>query len=144
MQDRPTARELLDAAEDFLRSDLRGRLEGRDAFLALVTANVLGIVKRELDSFEASNAAEAERLRTLLGAMPEIGEIGLLELNRELCRRIRSGAIGVGDERLVDHLVRTTLAKVAVDNPRYAGYRTALRYWPLHAPAAAGTFDARR
>ena len=139
MQDRPTLRELLDAAEDFLRTDLRPQLTGHAAFHTLVTANVLAIVKRELDSFEAVNAAELERLRALLGT-----EGGLRELNRELCRRIRAGEIAIADAQLVDHLIRTTLAKIAIDNPRYAGYRTALRHWPEGAPPETATFDTRR
>ena len=64
MQDRPTLRELLDAAEDFLRTDLRPQLSGAAQFHTLVTANVLSIIKRELDGYETFNAEEAERLRT--------------------------------------------------------------------------------
>ena len=139
MQDRPTLRELLDAAEDYLRTDLRPQLEGHAAFHTLVTANVLAIVKRELDSFETVNAAELERLRGLLDT-----EGGLAELNRELCRRIRAGEIAIDDGKLVDHLIRTTLAKIAIDNPRYAGYRTAQRHWPECAPPETGIFDTRR
>ncbi|HVR28633.1 MAG TPA: DUF6285 domain-containing protein [Thermoanaerobaculia bacterium] len=139
MQDRPTLRELLDAAEDYLRTDLRPQLEGHAAFHTLVTANVLAIVKRELDGFETWNAAELERLRAILG-----GEGGLHELNVELCRRIRAGEIPIDDPRLLDHLIRSTLAKVAIDNPRYAGYQKALRQWPQCAPPDAATFDTRR
>src|SRR6185503_9049396 len=92
MQDRPTLRELLDAAEDFLRTDLRPQLEGAAQFHTLVTANVLAIVKRELDGWETFNRAEAERLRALLGG--GAGE-SLRELNVELCRRIRAGEIAI-------------------------------------------------
>ena len=42
MQDRPTLRELLDAAEDWLRTDLRPQLTGAVQFHSLVVANVLG------------------------------------------------------------------------------------------------------
>lgn len=139
MQDRPTIRELLDAVEDYLRADLRPQLQGHAAFHTLVAANALAIVKRELDSFATVNAAELDRLRALLGA-----EGDLVELNRELCRRIRSGEIALDDAKLLDHLVRTTLAKNATDNPRYAGYRTALRQWPDLAPAPVSVFDTRR
>src|SRR5687767_11546985 len=114
MQDRPTLRELLDAVEDYLRTDLRPQLSGHAAFHTLVAANALAIVKRELDSFGTVNAAELERLRALLGA-----EGGLEELNRELCRRIRAGGIALDDAQLVEHLIRTTLVKNATDNPRY-------------------------
>jgi hypothetical protein len=139
MQDRPTLRELLDAAEDYLRTDLRPQLQGHAAFHTLVTANVLAIVKRELDGFESSNRAELERLRGLLAI-----DGGLPELNVELCRRIRSGEIAIDDPALVEHLIRSTLAKIAIDNPRYAGYQKALRHWQDRAPATPPVFDTRR
>src|SRR6185503_3502619 len=88
MQDRPTLRELLDAADDFLRTDLRPQLSGAAQFHTLVTANVLSIIKRERDGYETFNAEEAERLRQLLGPG---ADGGLRELNFELCRRIRAG-----------------------------------------------------
>ena len=141
MQDRPKLRELLDAAEDYLRTDLRPVLEGSPAFKVLVVANVLAIVKRELDGHEPFNAAEAERLRELLGAD---AETGLRELNVELCRRIRAGEIPIDRPELLDHLIRTTLAKGAIDNPRYAGHLRVLRKWPDKAPDAPPTFDTRR
>jgi len=141
MQDRPTLRELLDAAEDFLRTDLRPQLSGAAQFHTLVTANVLAIVKRELDGWETFNRAEAERLRALLGG--GAGE-SLRELNVELCRRIRAGEIAIERPDLIDHLIRTTLAKGAIDNPRYAGHLRALRQWPDHAPPDSAPCDTRR
>jgi hypothetical protein len=141
MQDRPTLRELLDAAEDWLRTDLRPQLTGSAQFKTLVVANVLGIVKRELDGYESFNAAEEERLRELLG--PGAGG-GLRELNVELSRRIRAGEIAIDREDLIDHLIRTTLAKGAIDNPRYAGHLRVQKQWPDKAPAAPTTFDTRR
>jgi hypothetical protein len=141
MQDRPTVRELLDAAEDWLRTDLRPQLTGAAQFKSLVVANVLAIVKRELDGFEGCNAEEARRLRALLGTGDDGG---LPDLNVELCRRIRAGEIAIDDAALIDHLIRTTLAKGAIDNPRYAGHVKALRQWPDRAPAEPAPFDTRR
>jgi hypothetical protein len=141
MQDRPTLRELLDAAEDYLRNDLRPQLEGSPAFKVLVIANVLAIVKRELDGYEAFHAAEADRLRALLRTETEAG---LRELNVELCRRIRAGELEIDDAALVDHLIRTTLAKGSIDNPRYAGHRRVLERWPEKAPPSPAGFDTRR
>ena len=141
MQDRPTLRELLDAAEDFLRTDLRPQLSGAAQFHTLVTANVLSIIKRELDGYESFNAEEAERLRQLLGPG---ADGGLRELNFELCRRIRAGEIAIDRAELIDHLIRTTLAKGAIDNPRYAGHLRVLRQWREKAPAEPAVFDTRR
>ena len=141
MQDRPTLRELLDAAEDWMRTDLRPQLSGAAQFHSLVVANVLAIVKRELDGYESFNAAEADRLRALLGAGPDQG---VRELNVELCRRIRAGEIAIDDAQLVDHLIRTTLAKGSIDNPRYAGHQRVLKQWPEKAPPSPAVFDTRR
>ena len=141
MQDRPTLRELLDAAEDWMRTDLRPQLTGAAQFHSLVVANVLAIVKRELDGYEAFNADEARRLRELLG--PGV-EGGVRELNVELCRRIRAGEMAIDREDLIDHLIRTTLAKGSIDNPRYAGHLRVLRQWPDKAPPEPAVFDTRR
>ena len=57
----------------------------------------------------------------------ENGSDGPLEAqNRELCRAIRAGEIVLDAPGLLEHLRATTLAKLAVDQPRYSGYRRAL------------------
>ena len=40
--------------------------------------------------------------------------------------RIRAGELTLETPGLADHLWATTLAKLAVDQPNYAGYRAAL------------------
>lgn len=121
MQDQPSTAELVGAVEDFLRNVAMKQLEGHAQFHARVSANALAIVKRELELGPAQDAAELHRLRELLG------EDGPLEtLNRALCRRIREGELGLDDEGLIAHLWATTLDKVAIDQPRYSGYRRAL------------------
>ncbi len=122
MQNRPSMSELLEAVEEFLREDAMKGLAGRSGFHARVAANVVGIVRRELANSGEDLAEERRGLLALLGKPRDTGE-DLSELNVELCRRIRTGELGLEDPRLVEHLRRTTLAKLAVDNPRYAGYR---------------------
>lgn len=118
MHDQPSSAELAGAVEQFLRDVVMKQLEGHAAFHARVAANALGIVKRELELGPAQFAAEKERLEALLG------ETGSLEqLNRELCRRIRDGAVGTDTPGLVDHLWSTTLEKLAIDQPNYSGYK---------------------
>ena len=63
-------------------------------------------------------------------ALERLGELldrrgSFEELELELCRRIREGEIGLDSPGLVEHLRATTLAKLAVDQPRYASYRRA-------------------
>ena len=66
-------------------------------------------------------AAERERLSALLG-----GEAPLEVQNRALCRAIRAGEITLDTPGLREHLRATTLAKLAVDQPSYSGYRRAI------------------
>ncbi len=121
MHDQPTPIELVGAVEDFLRAVAMKQLEGHAQFHARVAANALAIVKRELELGPDQNEAELERLRDLLG------QDGDLEtLHRALCRRIRDNELALDDEALVAHLWASTLGKVAVDQPRYSGFRRAL------------------
>ena len=121
MQDQPTASELVGAVADFIRNHAMPQLQGHAAFHARVAANALDIVKRELEVAPAANAEEASRLTTLLGM-----EASLEDLNRELCRRIETGEVGLDTPGLKDHLWRTTLTKLSIDQPNYSGYRRAL------------------
>ena len=121
MYDPPSAKTIVVAVREFLEQDAMPKLEGRSAFHARVAANALAIVERQLEQGPEQEAAEARRLAALLG-----GEGTLEEQNRELCRRIRAGAIGLESEALVEHLRETTLAKLAADQPRYSGYQRAL------------------
>ena len=60
-------------------------------------------------------------------AQPMLSEDGdLPTLNRALALRIRAGAMDLSTPGLADHLWATTLAKLAVDQPNYSGYRAAL------------------
>ena len=121
MHDRPSSAQLVAAVRDFLEKVAQPQLSGHSAFHARVAANALAIVERELALGAGQDAAELERLRGLLG------RDGPLESqNRELCRAIRSGEIGLDTPGLLEHLRATTLAKLAVDQPSYSGYRRAL------------------
>ena len=123
MQDRPRAPELIEAVREFIERILP-ELKGHSAFHGRVAANVLDIVRRELELAPATDAAEHARLRALLGADGDLGQ-----LNRLLCQRIASGDIGPDNPDLIEHLRATTLAKLAVDQPRYPGYQRALQRW---------------
>ena len=120
MDDRPSAAELVAAVRDFLEKTARPALSGHAAFHARVAANALALVERELLRGPEQDHAERARLRALLGRDGDLDA-----LNRELCRRIRSGDLGPDTPGLLAHLRETTLAKLAVDQPRYAGYRRA-------------------
>ena len=121
MQDQPTVSELVEAVADFIRNHAMPQLQGHAAFHARVAANALDIVRRELDVAPAANAEETSRLMALLGM-----EGSLEDLNRELCRLIETGEVGLDTPGLKDHLWRTTLTKLSIDQPNYSGYRRAL------------------
>ena len=117
MMDQPSAAELVTAVREFIEKHAIPQLSGRTAFHGRVAANALAIVARELEQGPAALAAETESLRALLG------EDGTPEaLNRELCRRLREGRIDPMDPALARHLVASTLVKVAIDQPTYAGF----------------------
>ena len=122
MYDRPELVELVRAVREFLEQRALPKLEGHTGFHARVSANALAIVERQLQLGPDAEAAEGARLRALLGR-----DGSLDELNRELCAAIRAGRIGLETPGLFEHLRETTLAKLAVDQPRYPSYRRALR-----------------
>lgn len=121
MQDDPTPVELLAAVATYLREELMPELSGRSAFLTRVSANACDLVRRQLESAAAYDAAEMGRLTALLSKSGT-----LEELNRELCERIEQGSMTLETPGLADHLWATTMEKLAIDQPQYAPYRRAL------------------
>jgi hypothetical protein len=120
MMDQPAIRELVEAVRDFLENRAMPELKGHTAFHARVAANALGIVARELELAGAATAQEKERLKTLLGCDGTVED-----MNRELCRRIRSSDLSLDAPGLADHLERTTRDKIAIDQPTYSGFKQA-------------------
>jgi hypothetical protein len=118
MQDEPTPTELIKAVADFLRKEIVPEIEGHNAFKLRVGINALDLVTRQLELQSVSDAAEAARLKELIGK-----DGPLDELNRELSSRIASGEADLQTPGLAEHLWQTTLAKLAVDQPNYASYK---------------------
>jgi hypothetical protein len=121
MQDQPSPSEIIGAVAAFLKNVVAAETTGATSFQARVAANALEMMKRELDTTPVEDAAELARLKALLGR-----DGGLFELNAELSRRIEAGEIDLATPGLKEHLWATTLAKLAVDQPTYGGYRAAL------------------
>jgi Domain of unknown function (DUF6285) len=138
------------------------------AYQARVAANMLDMVRRQGLLAPAAEAAECQRLRALLGepgaprAPDTAGTAGmtgttgatgmtgmtgaaseLASLNQRLTDDIARGRLGLDTPGLADHLWRTTLDKLAVDQPGYAGYLQALasaaNTAAPAAPAATGS-----
>ncbi len=122
MQDEPRAAEILPAIAKFLRETVTTDSSAHTLFQARVAANACDLAAREAQLAPASDAAELERLRTLLGR-----EGTLAELNAELAARIADGSLTLETPELKAHLWATSMAKLAVDQPSYASYRRALK-----------------
>ena len=112
MLDRPAALLLIAEARRALE---HGAAPG---FPQKVAANALGIAERELALGPEFERAVRERIGALLG---EFGSAG--EATEALCAAIRSGTLRLDDPMLIDHLIRTSVAKLAVDQPTYPAYR---------------------
>jgi uncharacterized protein DUF6285 len=121
MQDEPTPIELTKAVADFLRSEITPMISGHNAFKLRVAINTLDLVTRQLTLEEGSDAKEVERLASLLGMNGSV-----MELNRVLAERIAKGEVDLATPGLAEHLWRTTMDKLAVDQPNYASYKREL------------------
>ncbi len=121
MQDEPTPTELIKAVADFLRNEITPVIKGHNAFKLRVGINALDLVTRQLTLAEGSDAAEAGRLKELLGA-----DGPLIELNRSLSDKISKGGVDLQTPGLAEHLWQTTMDKLAVDQPNYASYKREL------------------
>jgi hypothetical protein len=121
MQDEPRPSEILGAVAAFLRGAATKESGPHIAFQLRVAGNALEIAQRGLDLAPAAEAEELARLKALLGR-----DGTLPELNAALALAIRAGEIDLTTPGLSDHLWATTMAKLAIDQPNYTGYRAAL------------------
>ncbi len=121
MQDHPHPSEIIAAVALFLKDEVASQTTGRLSFQARVAANALEMMTRQLDTQPAAEAAELISLKALLAID---GDLAML--NAEFARRLGAGEIDLTVPGVADHLWKTTLAKLAVDQPTYWGYRAAL------------------
>ncbi|MDA8654523.1 DUF6285 domain-containing protein [Alphaproteobacteria bacterium] len=124
MQDKPTIETLINAVSLFIKDVASPALSGRSLFHARVAQNVLAIVEREALYGAQFSSAQQDRLRLLLDMDGD-----LEALNKELCARIKDGRLSAEDVRA--HLVKSTMGKLSIDQPNYAGYLRARELgWP--------------
>ncbi len=115
MSGHPSAADLIDSVRAFL-VEVETRLSGREAFHAKVAGNVLALVERELR--RQPEHVEARALARLLGH-----EAPLAELRAEACTALRDGQLDADTPGLLDALTEATLARLAVDNPKFSTFR---------------------
>jgi hypothetical protein len=122
MQDRPTQDELLAALETFLDEQVVAKTEGALSFNGRVAANVVRMLRRELDHEDEALEREWAGLDSLLGAderpatRAELRD-ALSRRSEALCERIRDGAID--HEAAGAHVRQTVRDKLAVTNPAW-------------------------
>lgn len=114
MIEHPRAEELVEAVARWI-DGVRPSLAPRDAFLARVAVNALGVVRRELMEGPEAEAAARQRLSELLGR-----EGALAELNVELCERLREGRMDRDTPGLLAALKANVTEQIAIDQPSYA------------------------
>ena len=121
MQDQPSPTEVLAAVARFLKETVASETTGHTSFTARVAANALEMMARQIDLAPAAETEELARLKRILGLNGD-----LAALNAELARRIAEGGLDPTTTDVANHLWTTTLAKLAVDQPTYWGYRAVL------------------
>lgn len=119
--DMPRADELVTSVRDFLREDVMAATEGRANFLARVASNSLDIILREMDLGPRQRALELSRLQAFYGANDD-----LETLRWRLVNALRDGSQSLDDEALKSHLRQTVVNQIAIDQPRYSGFKTAV------------------
>ncbi|MGL3109055.1 DUF6285 domain-containing protein [Bradyrhizobium sp. BR 1432] len=121
MLDQPRGADILTAVSRLLRETLMPQLPANAAFQARVAANAIDLVAREIDF---GGSVEREALARLQALLNRDGTLEQLEA--ELSGRIRRGEFDLQSDGLADHLWRTTLDKMKIDQPNYASYRRTL------------------
>jgi aminoglycoside phosphotransferase (APT) family kinase protein len=120
----PRVEELLNSVSDFLRQDVMGETQGRAQFMARVAANSLDIVQREFALAEVCLAGEKRRLADLF-EVADASAVQLDELRWRLVQSLRDGSIALDTPQLQAHLRATVVNQIAIDQPRYPGFKTA-------------------
>jgi hypothetical protein len=119
--DMPRIDEIVTSVRDYLRHDVMAATKARTQFLARVAGNALDIVLRDLAVGPEHRRRQVERLRLLLG------EDGDLEaLRRALVQRLREDRMALDHPGLADYLREAVVNQVAIDQPTYSGFKTAL------------------
>jgi aminoglycoside phosphotransferase (APT) family kinase protein len=123
--DMPRLEELVESVRDYLRGDVMSGTKGRLNFLARVSGNALDIVVRELSLAGRHHAAEQQRLTNFLGADDD-----LEALRWRLVEGLREGSIALDLPGLAEHLRATVVNQIAIDQPKYSGFRRAVDHRP--------------
>ena len=117
MNNPPSKEELIISIINYIENDVISELKGQKRFHAHVAKNSLNIILRQLRLEEENNSKEKKRLKEILKIDGD-----LIELNKILCEKINNDEININDNNLIDHLYKTTMEKLSIDQPNYSGY----------------------
>ena len=117
MNNPPSKEELIISIIDYIENDVISELKGQKRFHAHVAKNSLNIILRQLRLEKENNSKEKKRLKEILKIDGD-----LIELNKILCEKISNDEINIKDNNLIDHLYKTTMEKLSIDQPNYSGY----------------------
>ncbi len=119
--DMPRIDELLVSVRDFLRNDVMGATQGRTNFMARVASNSLDIVLREVALGEEHHRRELTRLQAFFKSKESLDK-----LRWRLVNELRDETLSLDSESLKEHLRSTVVNQIAIDQPRYSGFKTAI------------------
>ena len=117
MNNPPSKEELITSVIEFIENDIIDGLVGQKRFHAHVAKNSLQIILRQLKLEEKNNRFEKNRLKEILKIDKDLNE-----LNKILCQKIDTEEININDNDLIDHLFKTTMEKLSIDQPNYSAY----------------------
>ena len=111
---------LLQALSDFLKEDVQPQLSGASSYKSRIARNLINLLLRE---------------ESLGGALVKLDEDGADTFAIQgpfaqgLSVALRDEQIAESEE-LITFLRRRTLLQMAIDNPKYSGFREACERWP--------------
>jgi NAD(P)H-dependent FMN reductase len=108
LYDEPSAIELLEAVEEFLRNDVMPVSDGSLKYHARVAANILKLVSRELDAGPTPEQSFQD----------ELEDLGFQD-RTELAKAIRDGRIDARNQDLFAAIELWVHRKLQVSNPTY-------------------------
>ena len=117
MNNPPSKEELITSVIEFIENDIIDELVGQKRFHAHVAKNSLQIILRQLKLEEKNNRFEKNRLKEILKIDKDLNE-----LNKILCQKIDNEEIDINNDDLIDHLFKTTMEKLSIDQPNYSAY----------------------
>ena len=120
--DLPRNDELIDSVREFLHGDVMEATHGRIRFLSRVAGNSLDIVKRELALGPLHIEVERQSLCALFGSNESLDA-----LRWKLVNRLRNCAFMLEFDEITSHLRNTVINRLAIDQPNYSGFKTALQ-----------------